>query len=504
MTKNDIVQITITGIGTDGEGIGKADGFTLFVNSAAPGDVIDARILKVKKTYAYAKIEKMIEQGASRVEPKCPVASRCGGCQIQHISYEKQLELKSQKVFDCLTRIGGLNEKSLEKIFEPIIGMENPWNYRNKAQYPVGINKDGRPIIGFYSYHSHNIIENDFCDIQNPVGAFIIKGLREIISEFNITPYDEMTQNGVLRHCLIRVGAATGEVIVCLVINADRKELKRWDKESPMMVSMLNKLQTKIDEFNETRTKNGDMPLYKFTSLCLNINTDNTNVILGKELIPIYGPLYITDYIGDVEFRISPLAFYQVNPVQTKKLYDKALEYVLSDSDNDGLGTVWDLYCGIGTISLFLAKHAQKVYGVEIIPEAIENAKENAKLNNIENAEFFVGAAEDVVPKLKHDLTNSEIRTSSELNPNSSKESFASICDVVVVDPPRKGCEESLLNTIVEMAPKRIVYVSCDPATLARDIKYLTANEYEVKKVCPVDQFCHSCHVESVTLLERN
>ncbi len=494
MNKNDIVRVEITDIGTDGEGIGKADGFTLFVNNAAPGDVIDAHILKSKKTYAYAKVERIVKASEARTETKCPVASKCGGCQIQHITYKKQLEIKTKKVFDCLSRIGGVEREYLEKIFEPIIGMEEPWHYRNKAQYPVGKGSDGKTRIGFYSYHSHNIIENDFCEIQNPVCSFIIKGLREIISEFNISLYNEMSGEGVLRHCLIRVGVSTGEVIVCLVINAKGKELKNWSEEAPAMKALVNKLTEAVKAFNESQNVNLGCE-YKLVSVCVNINTQSTNVILGDKLLPVYGPLYINDYIGDVRFQISPLAFYQVNPVQTKKLYDKALEYALENTGDKGLGTVWDLYCGIGTISLFLARHAKKVYGVEIIPEAIENAKTNAKINNITNAEFFVGAAEDVVPKLKQDLTKLESLENTAIE--------GSLCDTVVVDPPRKGCDESLLNTIVEMSPEKIVYVSCDPATLARDVKILLGKGYEIKKVCPVDQFCHSGHCETVCLLSR-
>ncbi|MCQ2538310.1 MAG: 23S rRNA (uracil(1939)-C(5))-methyltransferase RlmD, partial [Lachnospiraceae bacterium] len=255
MNKNDIVRVKITDIGTDGEGIGKADGFTLFVNNTAPGDVIDARILKAKKTYAYAKVEKLIEAAESRVDPACPVADKCGGCTIQHLSYESQLELKSKKVFDCLTRIGGLDAEELKDKFEPIIGMDDPWNYRNKAQYPIGKDKNGNPTIGFYAYHSHNIIENDFCKIQNPCCSFIIKALREVISKFNILPYDEMEQKGTIRHCLIRVGAATGEVMVCIVINAAGKELRNWSDTAPQMIELKERFEKAVSEFNKSDEK---------------------------------------------------------------------------------------------------------------------------------------------------------------------------------------------------------------------------------------------------------
>ncbi len=470
MNKNEIVKVNITDLGTDGEGIGKTDGFTLFVNGAVPGDEIEARILKVKKNLAYAKIENILTPSPDRVTPACPVASRCGGCRIQQIAYEKQLEIKKKKVYDCLTRIGGIEPAALDACYEDIIGMEEPWHYRNKAQYPIGIDRDGNAKIGFYSYHSHNIIENDECCIEKPLCSAVLKDLRTVISRFNLPPYDEMTGRGELRHCLIRTGFFTGEVMVCLVVNAKGKELNKWKNDSEMVQSLVNSLKDDIGKLG-----------FNFASLCVNVNTKNTNVILGDKLYPVYGPTYINDMIGDVLFRISPLSFYQVNPVQTKKLYDKALEYAALT----GTETVWDLYCGIGTISLFLAKRAKKVYGIEIVPEAIENAKENARLNNISNAEFFCGAAEDALPRLNREMKDAEK------------------CDVVVVDPPRKGCDEKLLDTIVKMSPARIVYVSCDPATLGRDIKYLTQNGYTLRKACAVDQFCHSMHVETVCLLSR-
>ncbi len=470
MNKNEIVKVNITDLGTDGEGIGKSDGFTLFVKGAVPGDEIEAHILKVKKNLGYAGIERIIKPSPDRVEPKCPVAARCGGCQIQQVAYEKQLEVKKKKVYDCLTRLGGVDPVELDKCFEGIIGMEEPWHYRNKAQYPVGLDRDGNPKIGFYAYHSHNIIENDKCEIEKPLCSLILRDLRTIISRFNITPYDETIGKGVLRHCLIRTGFATGEVMVCLVINASGKELRKWKADSEQMNMLVKMLKEDISDEG-----------YKFVSLCVNVNTGNTNVILGDKLYPVYGPTYINDMIGNLIFRISPKSFYQVNPVQTVKLYDKALEY----AELTGNETVWDLYCGIGTISLFLAKKAGKVYGIEIVPEAVENAKENARLNNISNAEFFCGAAEAALPKLNRNMKDAEK------------------CDVVVVDPPRKGCDEKLLDTVVKMSPQRLVYVSCDPATLGRDVKYLTAHGYTLQKACAVDQFCHSMHVETVVLMSK-
>ena len=433
MNKNEIVKVNITDLGTEGEGIGKIDGFTLFVKGGVPGDEAEVRILKAKKNFAYAKIERILKPSEDRVEPKCPVASKCGGCQIQQLSYKKQLEIKEKKVFDCLTRIGGVEPEELKGCYEGIVGMEEPWHYRNKAQYPVGADRDGNPRIGFYAYHSHNIIENDECEIENPLCTLILKDLRAVISEFDILPYNEEIGTGVLRHCLIRTGFSTKEVMVCPVINARGKELDKWKAGSDIAESLVKRLKESVN-------KSG----FNFVSLCVNVNTKNTNVILGDKLIPVYGPAYITDMIGDVLFRISPLSFYQVNPVQTKKLYAKALEF----AGLTGNETVWDLYCGIGTISLFLAKKAKKVYGVEIVPAAVENAKENARLNGITNAEFFCGAAEDALPRLNRELTN------------------AATCDIVVVDPPRKGCDGKLIDTVVKMDPIRIIYVSCDPGTL--------------------------------------
>ena len=351
---------------------------------------------------------------------------------------------------------------------EPIIGMEEPFYYRNKAQYPVGTDKTGNIVMGFYAGHSHNIMECMDCAIQEPVNAVILPVLKEFMKTYGISAYEEETGKGLLRHILTRVGFHTKEVMVCLIING---------RKFPHVKELVEKLTLAVRNFKDLEGKGG----YRLKSVCLNVNTEKTNVILGNEMVSIYGNTYITDYIGEIKYQISPLSFYQVNPKQTVKLYEKALQY----ANLNGNETVWDLYCGIGTISLFLAQKAGKVYGVEIIPQAIEDAKNNAKINGIENAEFFVGAAEDVMPT-KYKESNGTMKA-----------------DVIVVDPPRKGCEESLLDTIVKMESKRIVYVSCDPATLARDVKYLRGKEYEVEKVCPVDQFGHTGHVETVCLLSR-
>lgn len=458
--KNECVEVIIEDIGADGEGIGKVNGFTLFIKDAVVGDRILAKVLKTKKTYGYAKIEQVIEPSKKRVEPKCPIASKCGGCQIQQLSYEEQLAYKQRKVQNCIDRIAKVSGYEME----PIVGMNEPFHYRNKAQYPVGRDKNNEIQIGFYAGRTHAIMNTDHCYIGDASNESIIKAVRTFLTENNISIYDEEAHKGLVRHILIRVGRATREVMVCLVINGTK--LPKQER----LVSDLLALNEGQNEF-------------VIKSICLNHNQEKTNVILGQKVTALYGETYIIDQIGDVKYQISPLSFYQVNPVQTKKLYDLALDY----AELSGNETVWDLYCGIGTISLFLAQKAGKVYGVEIIPQAIEDAKHNAALNDFTNAEFFVGAAEDVLPA-KYKESKGSMRA-----------------DVIVVDPPRKGCEESLLETVAAMEPKRIVYVSCDPATLARDIAFLDQKGYELKKVRPVDQFPHSTHVETVAqLIKRN
>lgn len=450
LKKNDQVEINIEDIGSEGEGIGKYEGYTLFVKDTVMGDRALVQVTKTGKTFGYARLVKLMEPSRFRVDPRCPIAAKCGGCQLQHVDYKKQLEYKENKVKSCLNRIGGFTEVPME----PISGMEEPYYYRNKSQFPVGRNKDGSIAIGFYAGRTHSIIDTKHCYIGAKVNEDILAFLRKFIEEKKIEPYEEETHKGLLRHILTRVGYSTGEIMVCLVING-----------------------TQIPHKEELIQ--GLLAIEGMKSICLNVNKEKTNVILGDRIIPLWGEPYITDSIGPIKYQISPLSFYQVNPVQTKKLYDIALDYAELNGDE----VVWDLYCGIGTISLFLAQKAKKVYGVEIIPQAIEDAKTNARINNIDNAEFYVGAAEEVLPKkYKEDNIHA---------------------DVIVVDPPRKGCEQSLLDTILSMAPKRVVYVSCDPATLARDLKYLCEKDYELVKVRAVDQFSHSVHVETVVLLTR-
>ena len=459
MKKNDKFIVTIEDIGINGEGIGKVDGYTLFVKDAIIGDTVEAVITKPKKNYGYAKMLKIMDCSPHRVPAKCPVARQCGGCQIQELSYEAQLTFKAKKVRGNLERIGGFTPEFLDQVMEPICGMDIPFHYRNKAQFPIGTDKEGNVITGFYAGRTHQIIPNMECALGVSVNQEILGIIVDFMNEYHLTAYDEETQRGLVRHVLIRYGFTTKEIMVCLVINGDN-------------LPHSEKLVDKLVQING------------MTSITYSINRENTNVIMGKEIRLLWGQSYITDYIGNVKYQISPLSFYQVNPAQTETLYGLALKY----AQLTGGETVWDLYCGIGTISLFLAQKAKKVYGVEIVPQAIDDARNNAKINDMENVEFFVGKAEEVLPEYY-----------AEYERQHGKKAYA---DVIVVDPPRKGCDETLLDTIVKMQPKRIVYVSCDSATLARDLKYLCENGYELKKVKPVDQFPMTTHVEVVSYLD--
>lgn len=472
-SKNDCVELTIEDIGVSGEGIGKVDGYTLFVKDTVIGDVVRVKIMKAKKNYGYARLMDIIKPSKDRVEPACPIARQCGGCQIQAMNYNAQLKYKQKLVKDNLLRISGLTEGADYEMCE-ILGMDTPFRYRNKAQYPVGEDKDGNIVMGFYAGHTHSIIAcpDDDCMLGHRDNAFILNAVKEWMKEYRVRAYNENIHKGTVRHVLIRTGYHTDEVMVCLVT---KKMLRKEAADG--LVKAIQKLKLNV------------------ASLVVNINKEDTNVILGKECITLYGRPYIEDYIGDIKFQISPLSFYQVNPKQTEVLYNKALEF----AGLKGNESVWDMYCGIGTISLFLAKKAGKVYGVEIVPQAIEDAKNNAKINNIDNAEFFVGKAEEVVPAFYKKQTGVQ----SDNDSTDSKEYDMTRPDVVVVDPPRKGCDKKLLDTIVSMSPDRIVYVSCDSATLARDLKLLVEYGYKVEKVQPVDQFGNTVHVETVCLLSK-
>lgn len=443
-------RCNIVDIGEGGVGIGKYDNFTVFVDSALPGEVVDVKITKSKKKYAQGVISRIVEESPFRVERKCSMKYRnCGGCQIQELSYDKQLEYKTNLVREDFKRIAGIEDVDIEDT----IGMKYPFRYRNKAQFPIKM-VDGSLKIGFYKKKSHDVIDMDKCIIQHDVNDKIIEILRRYIIENNISIYDENTGNGNLRHLVTKVGFYSNEVMVVLV--SKTRNLKNID-------SFVEMLKNEISGFK---------------TLVINVNDRKTNVILGKENINVYGNGKIIDNIGDLKFEISPLSFFQVNPVQTEVLYNKALEFAdLKDDD-----IVYDIYCGIGSISLFLSKKAKKVYGIEIVEDAINDARINAQLNGIDNAEFYVGKAEEVFVDLY----------------DKGKKA-----NVVVVDPPRKGCDERVLETIVQMNPERVVYVSCNPSTLCRDVKYLVENGFKLEKVQPVDLFSHSVHVETVVLLSK-
>lgn len=474
--KNQILTVDIEDITSEGEGIGKINGYPFFVKDAVIGDRAEIRVVRVKKNYAYGRLEKVLVPSPFRVQPVCSFHKQCGGCQIQAMSYERQLAFKESKVKNNLVRIGGFSSEKIDRIMEPIVGMEDPWHYRNKAQYPIGTDKEGNPIAGFYAGRTHSIIANTDCNLGASENKEILEAVLTYMKENHIPAYDEGVGEGIVRHVLIRKGFYSGEIMVCLVINKPHRRKASAEPLLPMQEKLVERL----------------IRIKGMTSVSVSINREKTNVIMGKEIYTIWGKDTIQDtiYVRNVEkdfapkgegitFAISPLSFYQVNPLQTQKLYSLALSY----AGLTGKETVWDLYCGIGTISLFLAESAGQVYGVEIIPQAIEDARENADRNGIRNASFFVGKAEEVLPE-KYE-----------------KEKIHA--DVIVVDPPRKGCDEACLETMLKMKPERIVYVSCDSATLARDLKVLREGGYELKRARVVDMFPMTVHVETCVLLSK-
>lgn len=479
MEKNELYEVLIEDMSEEGMGIGHIDGMTVFVKDTVSADKAEVRIVKVKKNYSYGRLERLIEPSPFRVEPVCPIAKQCGGCTLQHISYEKELDIKKNRVMSCLKRIGGIENP--EQYLEGVYGMESPYHYRNKMQFPAGLNKSDafscrtKTVLGFYAGRTHSLIPINDCKIGHGVNKCIISAVTRWADINHISVYNEETGEGILRHVLTRVGFATGELMVCIVVNTKN-------------VPHLDKLVAELSKETEKYRAGGNNVRLK--SVVMNINKERTNRILGNKTVLVNGKDHITDYIGDVRFHISAESFYQINPIQTEKLYKKALEYAALSGEE----IVWDMYSGIGTISLFLARNAKKVYGVEIVPQAIEDAKNNADINDITNVEFFVGKAEEVVPDWmvnrigEYDSSYSKLRRG---------------VDVVVVDPPRKGCDDKLLETIVEMSPQRVVYVSCDPATLARDLKYLTGNGFSLDKYSIFDQFSRTMHVEVCCLLEQ-
>ncbi|WP_127538354.1 23S rRNA (uracil(1939)-C(5))-methyltransferase RlmD [Paenibacillus illinoisensis] len=506
VSKNEETVIDIIGMNHDGEGVGRANGYTLFVQGALPGETIRVRVMKTKKQYGYAKLLEIVKASPDRVSAPCPIYDQCGGCQIQHMSYAGQLAWKRQLVVDNLQRIGKLNvmvedagaqgdeanlnrlsEKNMDQAAElaiseeqgngsnrirlrlegvmneeaaaqgirvlPTMGMDEPWRYRNKAQVPIGVTEGGL-VGGFYAKGSHRIIDMETCLIQHEHNDEVVAKVKEIGSHLGISAYNEETGRGLLRHVVVKKAFRTGEMMLVLVTNG---------RDIPHKDEWIGSIREAIPHVE---------------SICQNVNKKQTNVIFGDETRVLWGRDVIYDYIGDVQFAISPRSFYQVNPVQTEVLYGKTVEY----AGLSGKETVIDAYCGIGTISLFLAQHADQVYGVEIVPEAIEDARSNAKLNEMKNVKFEVGASEDVIPRWKEQGIEA---------------------DVIVVDPPRKGCDPRLLDTILEMKPERVVYVSCNPSTLARDLRVLEDGGYRTVEVTPVDMFPHTVHVESVAMLVR-
>lgn len=447
------VEVEITGLNHEGAGVGRIEGYTLFVSGALAQERVRARVEHVKKNFGFAKMVEVVEASTYRALPPCPLYDRCGGCSLQHLDYEEQLRHKQQIVRDNLRRIGGFQVEGEGAItVHPTLGMSDPWRYRNKAQVPIG-EENGALVGGFYAEKSHSIIDMEACMIQHQANDEAVAVVKKIATDLQIRAYDEQRHTGLLRHVVVKVGVKTGEVMVVLVTT---------EEEIPQRERLVAAIREQVSGV---------------TSIVQNVNAERTNVIFGKKTVTLWGSDVIYDYIGPIKFAISARSFYQVNPAQTEVLYNKTLEY----AGATGTETVIDAYCGIGTISLFLAQKSRHVYGVEIVPEAIADANRNAELNGVENVTFEAGPAEVVIPAWKE----KGIRA-----------------DVIVVDPPRKGCDEALLATILEMQPERVVYVSCNPSTLARDLKVL-AEKYEVKEVQPVDMFPHTGHVESVALLVK-
>ena len=562
--KNELIILEITDLTEEGQGVGKKDGLVFFVKDSVMGDVVEARILKVKKNYAYAKVEKLIKPSPYRIAPLCPVAGKCGGCQLQHLSYEKELAWKEDRIAQSLIRIAGIPEEEVRGKGEGILGGKTE-RYRNKAQYPVQNGKelhveteqigensildrkektakncivDGKREgninsmsvvrkelsglkMGFYGFHSHRIIETEDCLINSEENPLILNCIKEWAREYQISGYEEETGKGLLRHIFLRKGFATGEILLCLVLNGKNlphgKEL--WERlqgvslsaeegglQRGAEVSCIMDAESEADgrcgvdvhcgtdipygmdvqsKVNDHCWKNGTVQ-GRIVGLSMNINEGRGNAILGRETSCLYGKDSIEDKIGELSFSISVPSFYQVNPVQTEKIYGKALEYAALTGEE----TVWDCYCGIGTISLFLAQKAKQVYGLEIVPEAIENAKKNAEKNGLHNTEFYVGAAEEVLPKWVEEQKR-------------EGKDVGNLVDVVSLDPPRKGCDEACLSAVLELSPKRIVYVSCDPGSLARDMKYLGEGGYALEKWVGIDNFPRTGHVETIALLQK-
>lgn len=445
LDRGSIIKTKIVDISHEGKGVGKIDGLTIFIEGGTLGDTVNVEITQMKKNFALGKTVEIVKSSRHRVESNCKVSDDCGGCQLRELDYTNQLKMKTQKVKSDLERIGKLENVQAHDI----IGMNKPIRYRNKAQVPVGENH-----IGFYKKGSNSIVDTDECVIQSKSTEKAIKLIREFMKKYEVSGYNKRTNRGVIRHIVTKISFKTQDMMIILVTNTHKLPHKEE------LIEMIR----------------AEMPNVK--SIIQNVNDRRTNLVLGEKNKIIYGHGKIIDYIGDLQFKISPNSFFQVNPKQTLVLYEKALKF----ADLKGHETVFDIYSGIGSLSLFLSKKARKVYGVEVVKEAVEDAKENAKLNDIKNVEFFEGTAESVLPKLYEEGKRA---------------------DVVVLDPPRKGCETEVLDSIIKLSPEKIVYVSCNPSTLARDLNYLSENGFKVKEVQPVDMFAGSVHVETVTLIEK-
>lgn len=447
--KNKTYVAECVSLGSEGEGVVKIEGFAVFVEGLLPGEKAEVLITKAKKSFGYGRILHLIEPSPERREPPCPYYKTCGGCSLQHMSYAMQLQFKQNRVRDCFERIGGFDTVKVH----PAIGMDEPWHYRNKAQYPLGKDRDGNAQMGFYAKRSHRITDIDRCMLQNSAADAVLQMFKRFVKEFKISVYDESEHKGLIRHVLTRVGFETREIMVTVVVNGNK----------------LPKSEVLIDRLRE---------IDGLASVILNVNQSDTNVILGDRCVTLWGKDTIRDRIGDIWFDISALSFYQVNPVQTEKLYSLAVHA----AGLTGTETVMDVYCGIGTIALLAAKKSKIVYGIELMERAIEDAKHNSEINGIKNTVFEAGRAEDILPRIY---------------------SEGKRADVIFLDPPRKGCEESVIDAVCGMQPDRVVYVSCDPATLARDVKLFAERGYRADAVQPVDQFCQTAHVETVVLITR-
>ncbi len=452
LIKNKVYETEITSYTSDGSGVGRIDGIAVFVPGSASGDKLLVKIIKTAKTYAVGKIEEILEKSPYRTQSPCSLSEKCGGCTLLHVNYPHQLEIKRQHVLDCLKRIGGFNDLDVEET----IASASVVRYRNKMVFPIG-EENGLAVGGFYAQKSHRIIKTCDCLLGEDLASRALKKTIDFLNEYKIVPYNEETHKGFVRRLMIRTAKNTGEAMAVISVNGD---------SLPNSESLIKAL---LDIENEK---------YRFVSIILNINKEKNNLVLGNKNITLYGKDTICDSLLGIKFNISPNSFFQVNPMQTEKLYEKAIEFAdIKNSD-----TVLDLYCGAGTITLSCAKHSKKVIGVEIVPQAIENARQNAKQNGIKNAEFILGDAETVAPQLAE----------NQIKP-----------DVIIVDPPRKGLEQEAIKAIGKMSPKRLVYVSCNPSTLARDAKEITALGYKIEKVQPVDMFPNTSHIETIILFSR-